>query len=193
MKGNPFFLDEEGENWVLDTWKNMSLEQKCGQVFCPMGFNGEEETLKHFTQDIQVGGLMYRADSAENIQDIYRKLQAFSNIPLLLAANTEAGGDGLAYEGTSFGKPMAVAATDDPENGYRMGYTACKEGAALGLNWSFAPIVDINYDFHNPITNVRTFGSDPKKVLDFALEYMKGADECGVAVAIKHFPGDGVD
>ena len=62
-----------------------------------------------------------------------------------------------------------------------------------GLNWSFAPIVDINYDFHNPITNVRTFGSDPKKVLDFALEYMKGADECGVAVAIKHFPGDGVD
>ena len=98
MKGNPFFLDEEGENWVLDTWKNMSLEQKCGQVFCPMGFNGEEETLKHFTQDIQVGGLMYRADSAENIQDIYRKLQAFSNIPLLLAANTEAGGDGLAYE-----------------------------------------------------------------------------------------------
>ena len=101
MKGNPFFLDEEGENWVLDTWKNMSLEQKCGQVFCSMGFNGEEETLKHFTQDIQVGGLMYRADSAENIQDIYRKLQAFSNIPLLLAANTEAGGDGLAYEGTS--------------------------------------------------------------------------------------------
>lgn len=83
MKGNPFFLDEEGENWVLDTWKNMSLEQKCGQVFCPMGFNGEEETLKHFTQDIQVGGLMYRADSAENIQDIYRKLQAFSNLSLI--------------------------------------------------------------------------------------------------------------
>ena len=77
MKGNPFFLDEEGENWVLDTWKNMSLEQKCGQVFCPMGFNGEEETLKHFTQDIQVGGLMYRADSAENIQDIYESCRRF--------------------------------------------------------------------------------------------------------------------
>ena len=89
MKGNPFFLDEEGENWVLDTWKNMSLEQKCGQVFCPMGFNGEEETLKHFTQDIQVGGLMYRADSAENIQDIYRKLQAFSNIPRLIRKQAE--------------------------------------------------------------------------------------------------------
>ena len=193
MSANPFFLDEEAQKWVLDTLNNMSLEQKCGQVFCPMGFSSDTETLRHLTQDIGVGGLMYRADAAENIQETHRKLQDLSQIPLLLAANTEAGGDGLAYEGTSFGKPMAVAATDDPENGYRMGLTACGEGAALGLNWSFAPIVDINYDFHNPITNVRTFGNDPKKVLAFASQYLKGADECGVAVAIKHFPGDGVD
>ena len=193
MRANPFFLDEEAQKWVLDTLNGMSLEQKCGQVFCPMGFSSDTETLRHLTREIGVGGLMYRADAAENIQETHRKLQELSEIPLLLAANTEAGGDGLAYEGTSFGKPMAVAATNDPKNGYRMGLTACGEGAALGLNWSFAPIVDINYDFHNPITNVRTFGSDPQKVLAFASQYLKGANECNVAVAIKHFPGDGVD
>lgn len=193
MKENPFFLDEEAQEWVLDAWKKMSLEQKCGQVFCPMGLGNDPELLKHLTQDIGVGGLMYRADTTKNIQQTHRMLQEFSDIPLLLAANTEAGGDGLALEGTSFGKPMAVAATNNPENGYRMGFTACKEGAALGLNWSFAPIVDINYDFHNPITNVRTFGSDPEKVLAFASRYLDAADECDVAVAIKHFPGDGVD
>lgn len=193
MKENPFFLDEEAQEWVLDTWKKMSLEQKCGQVFCPMGLGNDPELLKHLTQDIGVGGLMYRADTTKNIQQTHRMLQEFSDIPLLLAANTEAGGDGLALEGTSFGKPMAVTATNNPENGYRMGLTACKEGAALGLNWSFAPIVDINYDFHNPITNVRTFGSDPEKVLAFASRYLDAADECDVAVAIKHFPGDGVD
>ena len=193
MKENPFFLDEEAQEWVLDTWKKMSLEQKCGQVFCPMGLGNDPELLKHLTQDIGVGGLMYRADTTKNIQQTHRMLQEFSDIPLLLAANTEAGGDGLALEGTSFGKPLAVAATNNPENGYRMGLTACKEGAALGLNWSFAPIVDINYDFHNPITNVRTFGSDPEKVLAFASRYLDAADECDVAVAIKHFPGDGVD
>ncbi|WP_026498743.1 glycoside hydrolase family 3 N-terminal domain-containing protein [Butyrivibrio sp. WCD2001] len=103
-----------------------------------------------------------------------------AKIPLLLAANTESGGDGLAVEGTSFGKPMAVAATADPENGYRMGYVACREGAALGLNWSFAPIVDINRDFHNPITNVRTFGDDPEKIVSFASRYMDtGKRACG--------------
>ena len=63
----------------------------------------------------------------------------------------------------------------------------------MGLNWSFAPIVDINMDFHNPITNVRTFGSDPEQVLCCASAYLRGAKENHVAVAIKHFPGDGVD
>ncbi|MCD7765934.1 MAG: glycoside hydrolase family 3 protein, partial [Lachnospiraceae bacterium] len=72
-------------------------------------------------------------------------------------------------------------------------YVAAKEGAALGLNWSFAPIVDIDMEFHNPITNVRTFGSDPDRVIANASRYMDGAKENGVAVAIKHFPGDGVD
>lgn len=192
-RANPFYLDDEAIQWVETTFANMSLEEKCGQVFCPMGFSADEENLKHLVQEIGVGGMMYRADAAQNIQNTHRRIQELSQIPLLLAANTEAGGDGLAFEGTSFGKPMAVAATNDPENGYRMGLTACKEGAAMGMNWSFAPIVDINYEFHNPITNVRTFGDDPEKIIAFAGRYMDGADECDVAVSIKHFPGDGVD
>lgn len=193
FKANPFFLDKKSIEWVMNTFESMSVEKKCGQLFCPMGFSSDMDTIRHLTEDIGVGGMMYRADSACNIQNTYRTLQELSPIPMLLAANTEAGGDGLAYEGTSFGKPMAVAATNDPLNAYKMGLTACEEGAAMGLNWSFAPIVDINYDFHNPITNVRTFGGDPKMVERYAAEYMKAADECDVAVAIKHFPGDGVD
>ena len=63
----------------------------------------------------------------------------------------------------------------------------------MGLNWSFAPIVDIDMDYHNPIPNTRTFGSDPDRVIACASRYLDAADECGVAVAIKHFPGDGVD
>ena len=70
---------------------------------------------------------------------------------------------------------------------------ACSEGAAMGLNWSFAPIVDIDMEFHNPITNTRTFGSDVERVIACGSRYMDAADEENVAVSIKHFPGDGVD
>ena len=193
LKGNPFYLDDSQVAWVENTLASMTLEEKAGQVFCPMGFTDDPGALSHMIRDIGVGGMMYRMGPAGYIQNTHRTIQELSKIPLLLAANTEAGGGGIAMEGTTFGCPMAVAATADSENGYRMGYVSCAEGAALGLNWSFAPIVDIDMDFHNPITNTRTFGSDADKVIAFASRYMDGADENYVAVAIKHFPGDGVD
>lgn len=193
LKAKPFCLNDTDIQWVNDTLSAMTLEEKAGQVFCPMGFSDDPGLLHHMLCDLHVGGMMYRPGPAAYIQNTHRTIQSMAKIPLLLAANTENGGNGLAFEGTSFGQPMAVAATDDPENAYRMGFTACAEGAALGLNWSFAPIVDINYEFHNPITNVRTFGSDAERVIACGSAYMRGAKENGVAVSIKHFPGDGVD
>ena len=193
LKAKPFCLNDTDIQWVNDTLSAMTLEEKAGQVFCPMGFSDDPGLLHHMLCDLHVGGMMYRPGFAAEIQNTHRAIQSMAKIPLLLAANTENGGNGLAFEGTSFGQPMAVAATDDPENAYRMGYTACAEGAALGLNWSFAPIVDINYEFHNPITNVRTFGSDAERVIACGSAYMRAAKENGVAVSIKHFPGDGVD
>lgn len=193
LKANPFYLTDAQVAWVENTLASMTLEEKAGQVFCPMGFTDDPGALRHMVCDIGVGAMMYRMGPAAYIQNTHRAIQDMAKIPLLLAANIEAGGNGLAVEGTGFGAPMAVAATDDPENGYRMGYVSCTEGAALGLNWSFAPIVDIDKEFHNPITNTRTFGADPDKVIAFASRYMDAADENDVAVAIKHFPGDGVD
>ena len=193
LKARPFYLSDNDIRWVEETLAAMTREEKAGQVFCPMGFSDDPGLLRHLLCDIKVGGMMYRPGPAAYIQETHRKIQSMAGIPLLLGANTEHGGNGLAFEGTSFGAPMAVAATGDPENAYRMGYTACAEGAALGLNWSFAPIVDINREFHNPITNIRTFGSDAETVLKMGSAYMRGAKKNGVAVAIKHFPGDGID
>ncbi len=193
LKANPFYLSDEDIRWVEDTLASLTLEEKAGQVFCPMGFSSEEEVLRGIVCGLGVGGMMYRPGPKADMQETHRRIQNMAKVPLLLAANTEAGGNGLAFEGTSFGAPMAVAATNDPEYAFRMGYVACAEGAAMGLNWSFAPIVDIDTEFHNPITNTRTFGSDPEKVIACGARYMDGADENGVAVSIKHFPGDGVD
>lgn len=193
LKSNPFFLSDEDIRWVEDTLSSMTLEEKAGQVFCPLGLAGNEEVLRGMICGLGIGGIMYRPGPKAVIQETHRRIQSMAKIPLLLAANTEAGGSGLSFEGTGFGAPMAVAATGDPEDAYRMGYVACHEGAAMGLNWSFAPIIDIDRDFHNPITNTRTFGSDPDRIIACASRYLDAADECGVAVSIKHFPGDGVD
>lgn len=193
FKGKPFYLTDEDIRWVEETLAGMSTDEKVGQLFCPLGLTDNEYYLHHLINDLHIGGLMYRPGPKAEVRATHEKIQSFAKIPMLIAANTEAGGDGLCVEGTSFGKPLAVAATNDPEAAYHMGYTACAEGAAAGLNWSFAPIVDIDQEFHNPITNVRTFGSDRDRVIAMGSAYLRGAKEAGVAVSIKHFPGDGKD
>ena len=136
---------------------------------------------------------MYRCGEAKEMQETHRYLQEHSKIPLLIGANLEDGGCGIATDGTQYGKQMQIAATGDVEDAYRLGKVSCSEGAAVGCNWAFAPVVDIDRNWRNPITNVRTYGDDPKCVLACGLNYMKAAKEENVLVAIKHFPGDGCD
>ena len=193
LKSKPFLLDEEDVKWVKETLKNMSLKEKIGQLFCPVGSTDNEVELKEFLKEFNPGGMMYRPGKGEDIRRIHKILQDNSKIPLLLGANLEAGGNGIATDGTYYGKQMQVAATDDNEMAYKLGVICGKEANSVGCNWAFAPIVDIDMNFRNPITNVRTFGSKVDRIIDMAKEYMKGVNKNGVIAAIKHFPGDGVD
>jgi beta-N-acetylhexosaminidase len=193
LKANPFNLDDNGISWVENTLKSMTLDEKIGQLFCLPGFTTDKNDLEMLTQKLRIGGIMYRPADGNTVQEAHRILQNSSKIPLMIAANLEAGGTGLLYEGTNFARPLQVGATDDEKMGYALGKISCSEGAAVGCNWAFAPIVDIDMNYRNPITNSRTFGDNPDRVIKMAKGYMDAAKEEGVAVSIKHFPGDGVD
>lgn len=111
----------------------------------------------------------------------------------MLAANLESGGNGICVDGTYFSRQMGVAATNDKKQAYNLGYIAGKEANAVGCNWSFAPIVDIDYNFLNPITNIRTYGFNINTIIQCASQQINALRENYVIPCIKHFPGDGVD
>lgn len=193
LKANPFFLDEEAEKWVKETLESLTTEEKIGQMFCPIGGNTEEGFLKGFLEEFKPGAMLYRPMPAAEVQKTHRFIQDNSKVPMLFGANLESGGNGICADGTYFSRPMGVAATDNPENAYRLGAVAGKEARAVGCNWAFSPICDLDMNFRNPITNVRTFGSDRERVISFVKRQLEGLKEYGVAAAVKHFPGDGVD
>ena len=193
LKGRPFYLNEEQIRWVEETKAAMTLEEKVGQLFVPIGYSGEPEYLETQLLRFHIGGVMYRNGAGAEMQATHRYLQEHSKLPLLIGSNLEYGGNGAATEGTFFARQMQVAATGDPGQAYRLGKIACREGAAVGVNWAFAPVVDIDMDWLNPITHSRTYGADPDMVLNCARNYIRAAREENVAVAIKHFPGDGHD
>ena len=194
-KEKPFYLNDKDIEWVEQTLASMALEEKIAQMFCVTDMITDPEALKAFVRKYPVGSFMYRSGDAAEVQNAQRAMQEASKIPLLLACNLESGGNGIAATGTFFGRQLEAAAARDPKHAYRLGMVCAKEGGATGCNWSFAPIVDIDYNWRNPITNVRTWGSDPDTVIRLSEAYMDGVKDSGetMAVTIKHFPGDGVD
>lgn len=193
LKKKPFYLNDNDIAWVEKTLNNMTEEEKIGQIFCLIAFSDDKEYLKNLLDTVKPGGIMCRPMPLEQAVEANRFLQENSKIPMLIAANLEKGGNGAVSEGTSFGSPMEIGATKDYEQGYRLGDICGAEGSAAGINWAFAPIIDIDYNFRNPITNTRTFGSDPEVVKNMGAEYVKAVQKYDMAASIKHFPGDGMD
>ncbi|EEY11651.1 TPA: beta-hexosaminidase [Mannheimia haemolytica] len=189
----PYYLKDEDIQWVNSTIANMTLEEKIGQLFVNMGSSRTEEYLTDILNRYHIGAVRYNPGPAEEVYNQNYILQTKSKIPLLIAANTEAGGNGACSDGTEIGLQVKIGATGDAKYAYEMGRVAGIEAAAIGCNWSFAPIVDISYNWRNPIISNRVFGSNPDKVLEMSLAYMKGIQESGIAPTAKHFPGDGVD
>ncbi len=193
LKSKPFYLSDEDIAWVESTLSAMTLEERIGQLFCPISYSKDPGYLGNLLDTYHVGGILFRQSHGDEIMAAHRFLQSHSKIPLLLAANMETGGVGIASNGTFFGSQMQVAATGDPQMAYKLGSIAGAEGAAVGLNWAFAPICDIDMNYYNPITNTRTYGADPERVLSMALQCQRALKDKGIAASIKHFPGDGVD
>lgn len=190
---NPFYLNDQQVKWVMEMKRKMTLEQKVGQLFCVMGGDYEPDELADMVREGKIGGVLFRPDAAEHIQKQYEILDEAAKVPLLKAANLEEGGAGAISDGTLFGWPMMVSAADDDDLVEKFAKVCAIEGQSVGINWSFSPVCDLDLNYRNPITNVRSYGSDKERVKRYTEIYVRTMQRCGMAACAKHFPGDGVD
>lgn len=86
---------------------------------------------------------------------------------------------------------MSLGATDDPGLAREVGAAVARPLAAAGINWNFAPVLDLNVNPLNPVISERAFGSNPQRATDLALAWLEGCLAQGVAGCVKHFPGHG--
>lgn len=193
LKVKPFYLTDEQIKWVEDTREQMTEDEKAEQLFCPLLYTSDTEELRGIIASHNFGAVMFRSEDAKTIQNNINVMQKTAKIPLLISANLEDGGNGIAETGTYMGRQMLIAATDDENKAYELGKICGSEGKAVGVNWAFAPVLDIDTSFRSPITNVRTYGSDYHRVIRMGQKYIQGLTEEGLIPAIKHFPGDGQD
>ncbi len=188
-------LDTAQKAWVENTLAGLSPERMVGQLLLP--HNIEQLTplgdLHATIHHVQPGGVFVFRGTTGQLRDRIGSYRENSELPLLIAADLECGVGHIIDDAIRFPDPLAVAAANSEAFARDMGRATALEGLRAGINWSFSPIVDVNLNPDNPITNTRSFGDDPARILRMARAVIAGMQSADMAACAKHFPGDGMD
>ncbi len=137
------------------------------------------------------GGFIIFGGTAETVRRLTADLLRRAERPLLIASDLERGA-GQQIEGlTQFPPPLALASLDEPEAVRWAAAVTAQEARAVGINWVFAPVADLDALADNPIVQTRAFGDDPDRVATCVRQWVEGCQEAGALACAKHFPGHG--
>jgi beta-glucosidase len=138
-----------------------------------------------------VGGFILFGGTRGAVAELTRELRARAGRPLLLGADLERGAAQQIRGLTELPPPGALGFLDDLDATHAAGLITATEAHAVGLNWAFAPVCDLDVEPRNPIVQTRSFGADPARVGAHAATWIRGCQEHGVLACAKHYPGHG--
>ena len=141
--------------------------------------------------EVGVGGFIIFGGIARAVAALTADLVRRAERPLLIAADLERGA-GQQFEGlTQFPPPLALASLDDPAVVRWAAATTAREARAVGVNWIFAPVADLDVLEQNPIIQTRAFGAEPAAVSRAVAAWVDGCQTAGALACAKHYPGHG--
>ena len=165
LSAAPYELDAEAISWVRSTVDSMTEDERIGQLFTNLNNRFDDDFVNNIVDTYHPGGMRYNHTDSASVQAHIRHAQGRSKIPLLVASNIEAGGNGACTDGTHVATPLQTASTPDTDAARQMGLVGARESRALGCNWAFTPIVDIHHNWRNTVIATRAFGNDHKTVI----------------------------
>ena len=145
-----------------------------------------------FARNVQSPGSPKPPVAVERVRDMITELQSLAKIPLFIAVDQEGGR--VARFGapfTPFPSARVIGDVGNTEAAEQVAYCVGRELRAVGVNFNFAPIADIDSNPANPVIGNRSFGSDTQTVTKMVVSQIIGYGNGGVLSCAKHFPGHG--
>ena len=183
------------DRWVDSVFKKLNRRGKIAQLFFLRAHTDKgkayEETVAGLIRKYKVGGLVFFQGGPGRQAALTNHYQKISRVPLLIAMDAE-WGLGMRLDSTiSYPYQMTLGAIQDTNLVYQMGQKIATDFKRIGMHINFAPVVDINNNPNNPVINYRSFGDNKFNVARKSSAYMRGLQDAGILVSIKHFPGHG--
>ncbi|MGB8011706.1 MAG: beta-N-acetylhexosaminidase [Terriglobales bacterium] len=172
------------------------LQRNIGQLLI-IGFEGTELSprLASLLKKIQPAGVILFArniKSAEQTYTLLRECQKHVATPLFTCIDLE-GGTVDRFRNVIGPAPSAaeVFATGSRALFRKHGRIIGENCRALGFNLDFAPVLDLAFEASRAVMSSRAVSDDPKQVVAYAREFLRGLADAGVLGCGKHFPGLG--
>jgi beta-N-acetylhexosaminidase len=156
----------------------------------------EREIIKH----PQVGGIIFfqrNFKSIAQLENLISQIHLHSKQRLLLTVDQEGGRVQRFQEGfTPLPALGLIGARYDQNPGKAIqlaethGWLLASELLAVGIDLSFAPVLDLNNNL-NPVIGLRALHSDPAVVTQLGRAVITGMHRAGMCSVGKHFPGHG--
>ena len=188
------------ETWIESKLKNMSIEEKIGQMLMVYDYSKEmnNELLNKF-EKIKPGGFILFSENFESFEQAYKLIEDINNtseIPMLIAVDQEGGRvariKNLPDQKITEIPPMYnLGLTEDENLAYETGRVIGEELRAFQINMNFAPVLDIYSNEKNTVIGDRSFGNTSDLVSKMALSFAKGQESTSIISVYKHFPGHG--
>ncbi len=183
------------KQWVDSLYNKMTLEEKVGQLFMVDLFPEESQKnidkVKFLIKNHHVGGVIFFKGNPKQQAELTNTFQEMSKTPLLIGQDAE-WGLAMRLENTyAFPWNMTLGAIEDDDLIRKTGIQIAKHVKRIGLQYDFAPSVDVNINPKNPIIGNRAFGENPKRVAQKGIAFMQGMQSENVLTSAKHFPGHG--
>ncbi len=169
------------------------LKKKIGQLFI-CGFEGRAITagVKNLLGRYHVGGLVFFARNISEPGQVWELIRSLKNPGLITAIDHEGGRVvRLPEPVTRFPAAARFGEVNAPALVRSAAAYQARELKAIGFNFNFAPVLDLNTNPLNRVIADRAYSADPARVSTLAVEYIHGFRDEGVIACGKHFPGHG--
>ena len=185
----------KANDWVNKTYNSLSQDEKLGQLFIVALYTNKGEDhingVRNLVTNEKLGGLILMQDDAAREINLVNEFQSKSKVPLMIGMDAEWGLFQRIAAAKKFPWAMTLGAIQDKSLITEMSAKIADDAKRMGINWDFAPVVDVNTNPNNPIIGNRSFGSEVENVVKSAQAYAEGLQNKNVLAAIKHFPGHG--
>ncbi|WP_379965900.1 glycoside hydrolase family 3 protein [Epilithonimonas sp. UC225_85] len=186
---------KKANEWVDKTYNSLSQDEKLGQLFIVALYTNKDEAhinqIRNIITNDKIGGLILMQDDAAREINLVNEFQSKSKVPLMIGMDAEWGLFQRIAKAHKYPWAITLGAIQDKNLIYEMSSKIAEDCKRMGINWDFAPVVDVNTNPNNPIIGNRSFGSDVNNVVNSALAYSNGLQDNKILAAIKHFPGHG--